>query len=307
MRQFVVTLLAFSLVPFAGPLCWAQPGVLGPNQKVSERRTLILTVRPQIPALAVSAVAFSPDGETLATGYHPIIQRFGRDTEVVLWDLATGKERSAIKVPNGFSTYHLAFSPDGKTLAGTGGRLWDVATGKERVILKHPHGCGPMVFSADGKIVATGTGVDDPKTQKVRGAVKLWDVATGKVLFTLEDEGKQVTAVAFSPDGKTLASVSYDGNRQGGTLKLWDLETATERANLKGHADFVQSVTFSADGKTLASSSSDRTVKLWEVATGRERNTLRHTSDVRSVAFSSDGKILASGSLDGTVRLWEID
>jgi len=110
------------------------------------------------------------------------------------------------------------------------------------------------------------------------------------------------SSVAFSPDGKMLATGSIDK-----TIKLWEAATGRELRTLAGHAGFVQSVVFSPDGKTLASGSWDKTIKLWEVATGRESRTLiGHASLVNSVAFSGDGKTLASGSGDKTIKLWDL-
>jgi hypothetical protein len=107
-----------------------------------------------------------------------------------------------------------------------------------------------------------------------------------------------VAAVAFSPDGKTLASAGSDR-----TIKLWDAQSGQERHTLKGHTDEVSSVVFSPDGKTLASGGRDKTIRLWDAASGQERATLKgHASVVYSVAFSPDGKTLASGSADGTIK-----
>ncbi len=117
----------------------------------------------------------------------------------------------------------------------------------------------------------------------------------------LQGHSGSVMSVAFSADGKTLASASRDG-----TVKLWDVSTAKVRRTLTGHDADVYSVAFSPDGTVLASGSGDKTVRLWDVRTGALRGTLTgHEDVVRWVAFSGDGKLLASGSEDKTLRLWD--
>ncbi|HEU0173509.1 MAG TPA: protein kinase [Blastocatellia bacterium] len=120
-------------------------------------------------------------------------------------------------------------------------------------------------------------------------------------LLTLKGHGDYVTSVAFSPDGKKLATGSWDG-----AAKLWDVGAGRELATLKGHRTYVFSVAFSPDGKRLATGSWDHTAKLWDAVTGRELATLKgHGDGVWSVAFSPDGKRLATGSRDRTVKLWD--
>jgi tetratricopeptide (TPR) repeat protein len=117
----------------------------------------------------------------------------------------------------------------------------------------------------------------------------------------LEGHSSYVLSVSFSPDGKTIASASYDN-----TVKLWNLE-GKELKTLKGHSSTVTSVSFSPDGKTIASASLDDTVKLWNLE-GKELKTLKgHSSTVTSVSFSPDGKTIASASADKTVKLWNFD
>ncbi|AFZ22944.1 WD40 repeat-containing protein [Cylindrospermum stagnale PCC 7417] len=119
---------------------------------------------------------------------------------------------------------------------------------------------------------------------------------------TLEGHSSTVNSVVFSPDGKTVASGSYDN-----TIKLWDVTTGKTLKTLTGHSSYVRSVVFSPDGKTVASGSYDNTIKLWDLTTGKTLKTLTgHSDSVFSVVFSPDGKTVASGSGDNTIKLWDL-
>jgi uncharacterized protein YjiK len=150
-----------------------------------------------------------------------------------------------------------------------------------------------VAFSPDGRTLASGS---------ADNTIKLWDMASGRVLRTLTGHANQVWSVAFSPDGRTLASGSSDT-----TIKLWESASGELLRTLSGHTNWVYSVAFSPDGRTLASGSRDTTIKLWKVANGQALRTLTgHTNDVASVAFSPDGQALASGSADNTIKLWDV-
>jgi WD40 repeat protein/serine/threonine protein kinase/tetratricopeptide (TPR) repeat protein len=129
----------------------------------------------------------------------------------------------------------------------------------------------------------------------------LWRLCQSGKRFTLRGHKHSIACVAFSPDGQTLASASWDSN-----VKLWDVATGQDRCTLRGHSNSVESVAFSPDGKILASGGFDATVKLWDIATGHERASLPQQKWVRALAFSPDGKTLATGEEFGNVRLWDL-
>ena len=144
-----------------------------------------------------------------------------------------------------------------------------------------------LAFSPDGKTVATGSGRRDRASGRTAGEVKLWDVATGKVRTVLHGHTSDVGAVAFGPDGKTLATAAGD------TVIVWDLETGKERHSIRSPESAGEpALTFSPDGKTLGYTGY-RTARLVDVATGKELAAFKHPGRSTPPAFSPDLKRLA--------------
>jgi WD40 repeat protein/tRNA A-37 threonylcarbamoyl transferase component Bud32 len=250
----------------------------------------------------VRQLAFSPDSKLLVTA--------GRGNhQVRLWDIVPGgsKElphpsarlRQVLRGHAG-DVLAVAFSPDGRRLAtgGDDGRMtvWDAATGKEIYSLAKIYDYVLHVdFSPGGDLLAV-SGGNSP-------AVKLCDAATGRVRRTLEGHsGQVVNQLAFSPDGKRLASAGGDRD-----VIIWDVAAGKRVATCTGHSGFVYAVAFSPDGTSVASGATDWTVKVWEAATGRCRRThVGHFGAASAVGFSPDGRLLVSGSYDETLKLWAV-
>ena len=246
----------------------------------------------------VSSISLSSDGTLLAAGAK---RKEGGSVWVELWDVASRKRIATL----GDFPEEMSFSPDG-TLLAIGASLWDVAS-RQRVATLNVHGWASSVsFSPDGTLIAIGTGTvtrgtGDAAVRYEGKAVELWDVASRKRIATLAGHGDDVYSVAFSPDGRMLASGSGD-------VRLWDVATRQRVATPTEIGGRAFSMSFSPDGTLLAiGTGSGRTVELWNVASRKRIATLAgHGDDVYSVSFSPDGRMLASGSWDNTIGLWDM-
>jgi WD40 repeat protein len=256
----------------------------------------------------VGGVVFSPEGKLLLTS--------SEDGMLIIWDVETGEQLR--EIPD-FTVFKVSFSPDGTRVAGAtfnGLQVWmyeprsaePITLEAAEAILTIPE-AGAAVFSPDGKWLAalslsTASG----------NAVKLWDANTGQELLTMVGHTDWLAGLAFSPDGKRLASTSLDG-----TVRLWSLELGREIVTvLSPIAGYGNRVVYSPDGKEFATNGGDGSATIWNAETGEPRLTLTgHDVEVMNMAFSPEcvsppeasagrcGKYFATGSLDATAKLWD--
>lgn len=232
----------------------------------------------------VLSVVFSPDGQTLLSG--------SGDGTAILWDVNSGQIRRIL--PHSGWVSVVGFSSDGKTAISCshnqGIKLWEVQTGS---LLYSLDGFNPMAIASFGRTFASSGGPS---------AIKLWDTITGKLSNTLsvpEVPGGGIRAIALSRDGWTLAHAMSGNSR----LTVWDLRKREVLYTLDGHSDVINAIAFSPDGQILASSSQDRTLKLWNLRTGKLLHSLEGQG---AIAFSRDGKTLVSVGKDNSIQIWGI-
>jgi WD40 repeat protein len=279
-------------------------------------------------------LAYSPDGLTLASG--------GDDGAVLVWDLAAGEQRGTLHHRG--SVRSLAFSSDGAFLASGSWdgtiRLWDAKRlTSRRIIEAHPGGVYAVAFLPGSLALASGGGPGDirflpnaaakepgelhsrahpcpvhalafsPDGQTLASGgrspvVLLWAVEEGRKLKPRGEVQTQcgwLLRLAFAPDSGTLAAA-----REGG-IDLWDMTSGTHRC-LEGHDGIVCGLGFAPEGETLLSAGFDETVRVWDVAAGRERAVYNWgLGRATCGAFAPDGMTAAAGGLDGGIVLWDVD
>jgi WD40 repeat protein len=254
------------------------------------------------PTHGVPAVAVTTDGRLAVSG-----SGFW-DPDLKVWDLATGTELRTL-AGHEYGVPAVAVTPDGRlVISGSGDntlKVWDLATGVElHTLVGHAHWVSAVAVTPDGRLAVSGS---------TDTTLKVWDLARGTELRSLAGHGEPVHAVAVTPDGRWAVSGSHDH-----TLKVWDLSTAlnadqasdAELHALAGfHTDVVYAVAVTPDGRQAISGSGDKTIKLWDLASGAEQRTLAgHGGSVYAVAVTPDGRhvVAGPGHPGCRLRVWDL-
>ncbi len=184
-------------------------------------------------------------------------------------------------------------------------RFWDITTGEPMRVLRPPIARGAFGYlfaaavSADGKLLAVGG--YRAHTPLYDHRIHLIALPEGRIVHSLKGHTYAIYDLAFSHDGRHLASASHDG-----TARIWDVDTGETVKTLQGHTAVVHAVAWSADDKYLVSGSLDKTARIWSAASGAATAILReHTAELMTVAWSPDGRSIATGCNDKTIRLYE--
>jgi WD40 repeat protein len=244
----------------------------------------------------ISALAFSPDGATLASASY--------DQTLQLWNVQTGQAEHKL-FGQARAVELVRFSPDGATLISThfdhtvhvwsqDGRQLHALHGHQEVVR---HVAFSLPLAGARPLLATGGNGK---------SIHIWDMQSGEHRFSLRRHTSSVTSLVFSPvaENARVTLVSGGGDAM---VYLWNADTDEASSRLEGHANQIKFIAFNPVGSLLATASGDQTTRIWEMPSGHLRHVLQeHTGMVRFVAFHPDGRLLASASDDTTICLWDV-
>jgi WD40 repeat protein len=246
----------------------------------------------------VMSVSWSQDGTKLASG--------GLDGKLILWDPRSFQKTFLLDCDR--EVWAVAWSPDGMRLAAGGlshtspppadglVTIWDVASGRRLHYLKGNDYVWSLAWHPSGRVLVSGGNIPSN--------LQVWDADTGQLLKTVEAHGEMIRALAWSPDGRRLASATYDQRIRIWNPDSWEMIREIDRA----HGGELRTIAWSPDGTALVSGGRDRMVKLWDAQTGALLNVFRgHQGSVSSVCWWPQRGLLlsASGRADGTVKIWD--
>jgi WD40 repeat protein len=254
----------------------------------------------------VGSIALSPDGKKVVSG--------SVDGEVRLWDIDTCK---VIKKWTGHTSEveSVCWSRDGRrVLSGSDdgtARQWNVDSGEtmpepiKNILASIETGHDAVfavVYSPDTTLIATG-GRDGPETEElIECSVKIWDAKTGRLVATLKGHTDLVLCLAWTKDGKTLVSGSWDSS-----IRIWNTTNWKQTAVLEEHTSWVFAIAISPNDHILASASLDNTARLWNLENGQPISSpIQHPESVLCVSFSAGGKRLATGCDDNNAYIWDV-
>ncbi len=242
----------------------------------------------------IPEIAYSPDGTRVVAG--------SQNGDALVWHLGTGKLIAVLRNSGTSGTApDVAFSPDGATLGTIDSagrvRIWDVRGRRIVRTIQSDYGQCGISWSRDGTRIGAGQCGGDHAP-----AGRVWDVQTGRLLFSTRGQEDAVFALAISPDDRHVATGSFDG-----VARIWDLASGRLVASLRGHTGSVLAVDYSPDGALLATSGTDATARVWDARRGTQLLVLRgHRAGIDHVEFAADGRRLLTAGEDGTTRIWDV-